>query len=60
MVSKANNSFSRVWTFVNMLKNIFKIKIPSMLMHKYGQLSGTLQQILQLCNNILYAVVYRE
>lgn len=27
MVSKASNNFSRVWTFVNMLKNILKIKI---------------------------------
>lgn len=27
VVSEASNSFSRVWTFVNMLKNVLKIKI---------------------------------
>lgn len=56
MVSKAINSFSRVWTFVTMIKTI-KFKQPSCthtLMQKHGQLSGILQEILQLCDNVLY------
>lgn len=47
---------TRVWTFVNMLKKIFKIKIPHP-PHINVEIWATLQQVLQL-HNILCSCTY--